>query len=53
MGSSNILILVNQVRFFPDKFGDDTIKRSSKIVNQQIEKAKPVWLRSTIQQAEL
>ena len=34
---NNVLIYANQVQFLPDKFGKESIKRTSVILNQQFD----------------
>ena len=53
MGTANVLIYTNQVRFMPDRFGDTSLKRYSAIVNQQFDGYKPAWYQTTIQQNQL
>ena len=53
VGTSNILVMFNQVHFYPDRFGEKAIERNSMILNKQFDQLKPSWLKSTIQQTEL
>ena len=41
------------MRFFPDKFGNESIKRTSAILNNQFDTLKPTWLETAIQFNEL
>ena len=50
---NNVLIYANQVRFLPDKFGNESIKRTSVVLNKQFDPHKPSWLDTVIQFNEL
>ena len=47
------MILVDQVRFRPELFGDDKLEYTSVILNQQFDQMAPSWLWSNVQLTEL
>lgn len=49
LGKPQMLFLINQVRFNPDKFGKNKIQRQSVLINQQFENDRPSWLSNTVQ----
>ena len=44
--ASNWLILANQERFMPEKFGEESVEQYSEIVNLQFDSNVPTWFNS-------